>query len=42
MALVTGRGGSVRMIESADGGARVEAGWPRAAGIPVVHPGRAD
>jgi signal transduction histidine kinase len=42
MALVTGRGGSVRMTESADGGARVEAGWPKAAGTTVVHPGRPD
>lgn len=34
MALVTGRGGTVRMTESVDGGARVVAGWPR-----TVSPG---
>jgi signal transduction histidine kinase len=31
MALVSGRGGVVRMAASPDGGARVEARWPSAA-----------
>ncbi|HWN35174.1 MAG TPA: ATP-binding protein [Pseudonocardia sp.] len=34
MALVTGRGGAVRMAASPDGGARVEVRWPSAAAPP--------
>jgi two-component system, OmpR family, sensor kinase len=36
MALVTGRGGAVRMASSPDGGARVEARWPSA--VPPADP----
>jgi signal transduction histidine kinase len=34
MALVTGRGGVVRMAASPDGGARVEVRWPSAGPLP--------